>query len=96
MHLRSSALAALAIMAVSSCAEDERACYERLSADFLGSMEFANQQAASAPPLSDEAMSWRKYALRASESNLAITVIYSDDDRNACDYVSAGADLQRK
>lgn len=36
------------------------------------------------------------YAVTALESDLAALVILTDDDRSACDYVTAGPYLQRK
>lgn len=91
--------AVIAVLLVTGCTteeERERACFEKLLADFEQSQAFADQQAAASPWASDEAMSWRRYALTAAESALSISIIHSDDDRNACDYVSAGAHLQLK
>lgn len=69
---------------MASCAEDERACYDKLSADFDRYAEAARQSGDN------------EGAMTARESALAITVIWADDDRSACDYVSAGPLLQRK
>jgi hypothetical protein len=88
------------ILAVSACSpsdeEAEKACFDKLSADFESSRLFAREQAAAAPWGSEEAVSWNEYAVVAAQSSLQIAVIHSDDDRNACDYVSDGAYLQRK
>jgi hypothetical protein len=84
------------IVACTSEEEAEKACFEKLAADFEASRVFGNEQAAAAPLGSKDAASWRDYALTAAESAVAIAAIHIDDDRNACDYVSAGADLERK
>jgi hypothetical protein len=90
-------VAFLALAACSPSEEDlERACFEKLSADFAAARLFGREQAAASAFGSDEAVTWQAYALRAAKSDLAISLIYSDGDRNACDYVSAGADLHLK
>jgi hypothetical protein len=91
--------AASAIAMLAACQDEaakEEACYAKLAADFEASRVFGGEQSAAAPWGSDEAVSWQKYALASAQSALAISVIYSDDDRNACDYVSAGPYLERK
>lgn len=74
-----------AMLALGACnpSEDEleKACYEKLSSDF-------DQYAITARSLGDH-----QGAVEARESALAVFVIFSDDDRNACDYVSAGPTL---
>lgn len=90
--------ASLALAACTSEEEAEKACYEKLAADFEAARLFGREQSDAAVRqfLTDDAVVWSQYALTAAESALAISVIYSDDDRNACDYVSAGANLERK
>jgi hypothetical protein len=90
------AASVLMIVACTSEEDAEKACFDKLSADFEASRVFGREQAAAAPFGSDDAVSWSQYALTAAESALSIAVIHSDDDRNACDYVSAGANLERK
>ena len=86
----------LCLILLASCVEDEASCRDRLLYDFEGARSFGNQQAKAAPMFSKEASDWQQYALTASESALMVVVIHSDDDRNACDYVSAGPRLERK
>jgi hypothetical protein len=69
---------------VAACSEDEKSCYDRISADLTKTMELANKRGDAA------------YGLIAAESNISATVIYNDDDRSICDYVTAGAYLERK
>lgn len=73
--------------------EAEKACFDRLAADFDAARLFGGEQAKASSFGSDDAISWRGYALTAAESALSIYLIYADDDRNACDYVSAGPRL---
>lgn len=86
----------LSLAGCTSEEDAEKACYEKLAADFEESRVFGNEQSAAAPFGSEDRVSWATYALTAAESAVAIAVIHSDDDRNACDYVSAGAHLERK
>lgn len=74
----------LIALALSACAEDEQACYDKLSADFDQYAEAARQAGDGAG------------AVKARESALALTLILTDDDRSACDYVNAGPILLRK
>lgn len=93
------ALALLSILTLAACQDEaarERECYDRLAADFEAARVFGGQQSSAAGWGSDEAVSWQNYALTAAESALSIWLIYSDDDRSACDYVSNGASLERK
>lgn len=78
------ALLAVSALALASCTEDERACRDKLATDFDRYAEAARQAGDN------------EGAMTARESSLAITVIWTDDDRSACDYVSAGPLLQRK
>jgi hypothetical protein len=90
---------AFAIAMLAACQDEaakEKACYDKLAADFEASRLFGRQQSDAAPWGSDEKISWGKYAVASTQSALAIMLIYSDDDRNACDYASAGAFLERK
>lgn len=88
----------LMIAACTSEEEAEKACYEKLAADFEASRVFGREQSDAAVRQfsAEDALAWSDYALTAAKSALAISVIYSDDDQNACDYVSAGANLERK
>lgn len=78
------AVALSALFLVAACQEDEQACYDRISADFKEAAEVASKSGNHA------------YAVTALESDLAALVILTDDDRSACDYVTAGPYLQRK
>ena len=69
---------------LSACAEDEEACYNRISADLLRTSESARKSGD------------LDYANDAINSGYAALAIFVDDDRSACDYVTAGAYLQRK
>jgi hypothetical protein len=81
-------------LVVAGCTEDEQACYQKLSSDFD---EYATSSVEAAKDKSlDDQIAARESAVTARESALAILLIYNDDDRNACDYVSAGPRLQRK
>jgi hypothetical protein len=55
----------------------------------------ASVGAAEDKPLDDQ-MAAGELAVTARESALSILVVYNDDDRSACDYLSAGPYLQRK
>lgn len=91
--------ALISTLALTACQDEaarERECYDRLAADFEAARVFGGQQSSAAGWGSDEAVSWQNYALTAAESALSISLIYSDDDRSACDYVSNGASLERK
>lgn len=72
------------VVLVAACTEDERACHDRISADLDRSAEFENESGN------------HQYALIARESSITATVIFLDDDRNICDYVTAGPRLERK
>ena len=76
------ALPVLALLA--ACTEDEKACSDRISADFQREAEFWS------------AKGRHDLAVEALESNITAMVIYSDDDRSICDYVTAGTRLERK
>lgn len=77
-------LALLAPLLVAACQEDEKGCYDRISADLEAFVASANQTGN------------RKLALAAAESGVAAAVIWTDEDRNICDYVTAGPYLQRE
>lgn len=68
----------------SACTKDEKSCYDRISADLKQTQELANSRGD------------RAYALTAAESGVTAAVIWSDDDRSICDYVTAGPYLERK
>lgn len=79
--------AILCLTLLSACQDEaaaERACFDKLAADFDSEATLASQAGN------------HDYAITARESAVAISVIWSDDDRNACDYASAGPRLQRK
>lgn len=78
------AIFVLSTLALASCQEDEKSCYDRISADFQLEAELASKAGN------------HEYAIKALESDLSALVIYSDDDRSICDYVTAGPYLQRK
>lgn len=82
--IRSTAVALTMSCLLAACAEDEQACYDRISADLQREAEFARQSGN------------HEYALMALESDLSALVIFNDDDRSICDYVTAGAYLERK
>lgn len=82
--MRRAILAIIGLVMLASCTEDEKACYEKLDADFTRYAETAAK------------MGDNQGALAARKSALAISLIWSDDDRSACDYVSAGPYLERK
>lgn len=78
-------LALLALPILAACTpEDERSCFDRLNADF-------GQYATRASDSGDHAG-----AMQAHKSALSASLIWTDDDRNACDYVSAGPFLTLK
>lgn len=88
---------------LSACVgEGEESCYERLSKDFgdhAGLVDEAIKintigHRGSDTSKSNASLSAEKLA--ALGSAVEILTIYSDNDRDACDYVSAGAYLQRK
>ena len=64
--------------------EVEKACFDKLAADFDREARLAAENGN------------HDYAITARESALEAALIWTDDDRNACDYASAGARLQRK
>lgn len=76
------AIAALTLAA--GCQEDEQSCYDRISADLHKTAEWASKSG------------HHDRALKARESAISATVIFYDDDRNICDYVTADVYLQRK
>ena len=69
---------------LSGCQEDETACYDRIAADLDQTAEQANKSG------------HHERALAARETALSALVIYHDDDRSICDYVTADVYLQRK
>jgi hypothetical protein len=89
-------IASMCITLAACTSEDdrERACYDKLKSDFEGYAETSVKSAEGKS--SDKRIAAGKLAIAARESALAITLIWSDDDRSACDYVSAGPYLQRK
>ena len=75
----------IAAIALAGCGQrDEAACYQSLS-DQLDTY-------------ADDAIAKGQYetALTAIQSAREVVAITIDDDRNACDYVSAGPYLERK
>jgi hypothetical protein len=80
-------IAATAIAVLAACQDDaakERACYDRIKADFARAAQFGRETGR------------EEYTMTALRSGLAAAVIWSDDDRNICDYVTAGPRLERK
>jgi hypothetical protein len=76
--------AAFALLLVAACQESEEDCFARITSDFKNAIEFGNEEG------------FPDYALAAAESDLAAYVIFIDDDRDICDYVTAGPYLERK
>jgi|GEM_PF-3594542 len=72
------------LVLVAACVEDEQSCYDKISADLLGTSEFARKSGDF------------DYADAAIDSGYAALAILVDDARNICDYVTAGAYLERK
>ena len=92
MNIKTTGLFALATTILSGCLESEKSCYERLENDFTSSIEFG----LSSSSCTGDRKGCLDYAGIASESRLRITLIYSDDDQNACDFISDGPRLRRK
>lgn len=69
---------------VTGCQEDERACYEKILADLEETADWASSAG------------HHERAIAARESILSALVIFQDDDRSICDYVTADVYLQRK
>jgi len=76
--------ALLSICALVGCQEDERACYDRITADFQREADLASRSGNHA------------YAIKALESDVQALLIFHDVDRSICDYVTAGPYLERK
>lgn len=74
----------LSILILGACTEDEKACLDRISADLNDTAELASKSG------------HHERAIIALESALSAQVIFSDDDRSICDYVTADVYLQRK
>jgi hypothetical protein len=80
-------IAATAMLMLAACqseAEKEKACFDRINADFTRESDLASKDGNHA------------YAIHALESARSAWLIWVDDDRNICDYVTAGPDLERK
>lgn len=77
-------LALLTPLFVAACQEDEKGCYDRISADLSSYQESANRSGN------------HELALAAAESGVSAAAIWIDDDRSICDYVTAGPYLERK
>jgi len=88
----------IAVLVLAACSPDEeeveKACFDKLKADFYEYSDLV-KQAAEGKSLQEQSKA-REHALIAIDSTLTIAVIWTDDDRSACDYVSAGPYLQRK
>ena len=56
------ALLTLCVLILASCTEDEKACRDKLVADFEASSAFGKQQAKALPLFSQEAEDWREYS----------------------------------
>lgn len=78
------ASALLVVLFAAACAEDEKACFDKINADLQSTATIANKSGN------------YEYATTALESVITASVILADDDRSACDYVTAGAYLERK
>jgi hypothetical protein len=72
------------ICLAASCTESEESCYKRISSDFAATAERASKAG------------HHERAIKALESSISATVIFQDDDRNICDYVTADIYLERK
>ena len=81
--LRNSIVLTACVLLV-ACQEDEKSCHDRISADLTRPDQFRNQSGI------------LDYAEAATNSGYAALAIYVDDDRNICDYVTAGPYLERK
>ena len=92
MNLKTTGLFALATTILSGCLESEKSCYERLANDFKSSIEFGM----SSSSCTGDRIDCLDYAGIANNSRLRISVIYFDDDQNACDFISDGPRLRRK
>ena len=93
MKLRNSVLLVTTVTLLSGCYESEKSCYERLDKDFALGREFSKTKACT--ETYDE-LTCSEYALRAVKSQIRISYIHSDDDQDACDYISVGRFLRRK
>lgn len=78
----------LALAFITACGpteeEAEQACFDKISADFDSYADLAS------------AAGDYSRAVLARESSISALVIKIDDDRSICDYVTAGARLERK
>lgn len=72
------------IALTTACTEDEKSCHDRIHADLLQEAEFARKSFN------------LEYADAAIDSAYSALAIYTDEDRNICDYVTAGPYLERK
>ncbi|WP_412504492.1 hypothetical protein [Roseovarius sp. SYSU LYC5161] len=79
---------------LAGCLESEKACYERLSEDFLGEVEFAQNGCLESGLLDRDTC--LEAGMTALESDAKIYLIWQDDDQSACDYISDGVNLRRK
>ena len=93
MKLRNLVLLFTTVTLLSGCYESEKSCYERLEKDFEWSREWSKTK--SCTETFDE-LKCSEYALRAINSQIRISYIHSDDDQDACDYISDGVYLRRK
>jgi hypothetical protein len=73
--------------------ESEKACYEKLKADFQRDVDYGNS--ADCAKHSDK-LGCLEYAMVAVNSGTNILLIHLDDDQNACNYYSDGPRLRRK
>jgi hypothetical protein len=82
-----------ALLALSGCFESEESCHKRLSNDFKSLADFSSSAQCFEAVGFEECMSVAEQALASS---LKITLIWTDDDQDACDFVSDGSLLVRK
>ena len=82
-----------AVTLLSGCYESEKSCYERLDKDFEASYDFTKTEYCT-ESLSE--LQCSDYALTALKSKMRISYIHTDDDQDACEYISDGAYLRRK
>ena len=94
MILQNLALLAISGTVLLGCIESEKSCYERLEKDFQSSQDFADSDNCS-KDTGEQELACVRYALTILRSKHEIYVIYKDNDRNACDFISAGPYLKR-
>ena len=97
MYLSKIFILLLAGLSLSGCLESEKSCYERLVADFEGSMSFATQEIRKTPTyMKEDRERIMQYSATASRSKSIIRSIYYDNDMDACDFYSDGNRLVQK